>query len=229
MAVVLEDFSQDDIEFVPQETNVFVPDKRPKHWHSRYDYPNPYRMNPYDVRKKYFREARLYDSDITEPGWRIPTYMANRKYRRWLRKVRREPGMRYFRRPMNTHDEEETDENEEIKAPSSAPRPSNNSQSLFQRGKKRNVRLLPQSRVKGAKPGDEDFKPKMFTTKMGAYISALRQQNNMTQVELARKLNVDAATIRNIEKGNLVTFNSEDVMVKEMAKILGVPSIKYME
>lgn len=87
--------------------------------------------------------------------------------------------------------------------------------------------LLPQSRVKGARIDDEEFRAKMFTMTMGKEISKQRNALGMTQAELAKAINVDAATIRNIELGGLITFNSEDKMVKELARALNLPSIKY--
>lgn len=237
MAVVLEDLDQDlDIEFMPDmaASNVTVAAAsyryKPKHGQSRNVYSNPYRMNPFEVLKADFREARLYDDDIVEPGWRVQPYVANRKYRKWLHDARQQPGMRGLRRSFIPHDDE-ADENGNqrtaTKNVSFVTRPQSISQSL-PRGN-RNGRLLPQSRVKGAKPGDDDFKAKMFTVTMGQEIATLRTAKKMTQADLAKKLNVDAPMIRNIEKGGLITFNSEDVMVKEMAKVLGVLSIKYQE
>ena len=69
----------------------------------------------------------------------------------------------------------------------------------------------------------------MFTDKMGKEISRIRNNLGITQVDLGKKINVDAGTIRDIELGGLITFNSEDVMVKSLAKALGLPSIKYQE
>ncbi len=236
MSIVLDDYEQDlDIDFTPNGflTNSVVAESsyryKPKRGQSHNSYFNPYKMNPFDVRKADFSEARIYDDNISEAGWRIPTYVVKRNYRRWLYKTRQEPGMRGFRRAFRHRDEDDDDNEEEaVSRPVRfVTRPTNIRQS--QTGKNRNVRLMPQSRVKGANLGDDEFKAKTFTSKMGTSIGALRQQLNMTQVDLARKLNVDVAMIRNIEKGGLINFNSEDVMVKEMAKVLGVASIKYHE
>lgn len=235
MAVVLDDYEQDmDFEFAPSEIpiNAVTSESshryRPKRGLVRNSYVNPYKMNPFEVLKADFRDARLYDHDISDDGWKIPSYVVNRKYRRWLYKTRQEPGMRGLRRFVR-HYEESDDNNDESVTQSKPDVPRSTNIRQFQSGKNRNARLMPQSRVKGAQLGDEDFKGKTFTFKMGTIIGALRQQNNMTQVDLARKLNVDAAMIRNIEKGGLINFNSEDIMVKEMAKALGVASIKYQE
>ena len=243
-AVIMDDFDQDlDIQFIPDEvpSNANVAETtrkyRPKRGQGYTAYLNPYKMNPFEVRKADFREARLYDDEISEPGWSVQAYFANKKYRRWLYKTRQQPGMKGLRRTFVAH-YDESDENDANGANEAQSIPiiskPQTSQTYFQpysrpSSRNHNQRLLPQSRVKGAKPGDDDFKAKMFTSKMGTIIGALRQQKNITQVDLALKLNVDAAMIRNIEKGGLITFNSEDVMVKEMAKVLGVPSIKYIE
>lgn len=89
--------------------------------------------------------------------------------------------------------------------------------------------MTAQSRVKGARPDDEDFRGKMFTKKMGKEIEQLRHQMKLTQAELGKLINVDANTIRDIELGDIVPFNSENVMVKALARVLGLPSIKFQE
>lgn len=214
-SIVFEEQNNDlDIEFISNDVQKIR------------NFPDPYKMDPNNVQMKYFREARLYD-EINEPGWRIQSYMVKRNYQNWLRKIRSQPGMRRFRRYI--------DPNDEVKENSSSYTTNSNQEKPVTQivrsntNRNRNIRLMPQSRIKGARPGDENFSAKMFTQKMGQEIAKLRQQNNMTQVDLARKLNADVSMIRNIEKGGLISFNSEDVMVKEMAKILGVPSIKYQE
>lgn len=90
-------------------------------------------------------------------------------------------------------------------------------------------RLLPQSRIRGVKPDDENFRAKFFTEKMGRDIRNLRNSLQLTQADLAKKINVSTNVIKNIEHGGLITFHPEDLMVKSLAKALGVTSIKYQE
>ncbi len=221
---------------------------------------NPYEMYFRDVRPYHFRDARLYDPDITEQGWCIPSRTARQKYQRWLKSVRKNPGWETFRRRMCSILEEEegvdqdgniytmfvkklipltklTDEEVwkryngdmivrklpvyEKKSIVSVPR--NDS------GQHKKNRALPQSRDKGVSIDDENFRPKMFTEKMGREISQIRSGLGLTQADLGKKINVDSNTIRNIEIGGIQTFNPEDSMVRALAKALGISSIKYQE
>lgn len=99
-----------------------------------------------------------------------------------------------------------------------------------QGGKNKNSQLVAQPKVRGTKPDEDKFRPKFFTRKMGQLISAKRllMSPPMTQEKLARVLNIDTPTIRNIERGNIVRFNSEDELVHKLAKMLGM-TIKYEE
>lgn len=195
------------------------------------NFPNPYRMNRRDVRISHFKDARIYDSDINEPGWQIPTWVARKKYRQWLRSIRKIPGWEGFRRAPREiiqiiEDEEGNTYVIRKLVPYKVYGPATHHKEA---GKNSNKRLMPQSKDKGVRYDDENFRPKMFTEKMGREISQLRTSLDLTQAELGKKINVDANMIRNIELGGLITFNSEDMMVKNLAKALGIPSIKYRE
>lgn len=199
---------------------------------------DPYDMDRHDVRAKYFNDARLYDDNINGSGWKIDNQSARTKYRQWLANVRREPGWEGFHRPPREVIEEvEGDDGKSYTirkivpyrvpgVPYRAPYTIGNRRET---SKNRKTPMLPQSKVKGATIDDENFRAKMFTLTMGKEIAQLRNHLGLTQVELAKKINVDAPTIRNIELGGLVTFNSEDKMVKELARALNVPSIKYQD
>lgn len=223
------------------------------------DVANPYDMNRHEVKSGHFRDARIYDEDINEPGWKIPKSSARSKYNKWVNGVRNETGWEGFKRaPRDVTEEFDGEDGKKYsvrkiipyKVPglpvqhpyvvghpreigrsksTSTETHTNNSinQHAHQAGTNSSAPLLPQSRVKGANVDDEEFRAKMFTANMGREIARCRVANNMTQAELAKKINVDAATIKNIELGGLVCFNSEDKMVKELAKALGVASIKY--
>jgi ribosome-binding protein aMBF1 (putative translation factor) len=201
-------------------------------------YPNPYTMYRHNVRPCHFAEARLYDLDISQAGWQISHRKARREYRKWLLSVRRIPGWENFRRTLCEIEEEMTDDDGNIYIIRKLVPVRDRTRQFIHRqnitsnltnNPNRRTRLLPQSRDKGVKITDENFRPRMFTEKMGREISQIRNNLGLTQADLARKINVDAHTIRDIELGGLITFNSEDVLVKELATTLGMPSIKYLE
>lgn len=221
---------------------------------------NPYMMNHSQVRLGHFCDARLYDSDITEPGWSIPKRIAKQKYQKWINSVRKNPGWENFRRKFCPILEEEEGIDQEGNIYTTMVRkhiPMNKltddevwkrfngdvivrklpviekktielmSRKDLTRNKKSHV--LPQSRDKGIDISDEDFRPKMFTEKMGREISQIRTKLGLTQSDLGKKINVESNTIKNIEIGGIVTFNPEDAMVRALARALDVPSIKYQE
>lgn len=208
---------------------------------------NPYKMNYNHVHTYHFRDARLYDPDINEPNWEIQNQVARKKYRQWLKYIRSQPGKENFRRPwIEIYCEVEDEDNNIIFVRKLVPYQRNSldqqRQSIFvspvknveikmrqNAGTNHKQRLMPQSRDKGVKIDDVNFRPKMFTERMGKQISQLRNNLKLTQAELGKKINVDANTIKNIELGNLITFNSEDMMVKSLAKVLGLVNIKYQE
>lgn len=201
---------------------------------------DPYKLDRVDVKAKYFNDARLYDDDITESGWKINNKQSRSKYRNWLSNVRSDPEWSGFRRaPIEITEEIHTDDGKTFTVKKTvpyripgtvytAPSGSHTTNNTNNSRNKRNT-LLPQSRVKGANFDDEDFRAKMFTSTMGKRIAQLRNGLGLNQSDLAKKINVDVATIRNIELGGLIGFNSEDKMVKELAKALEVASIKYQE
>ena len=198
-------------------------------------YANPYSMNRHKVHVNHFIDARLYDTDLNNDGWKISHQEAHRKYKKWLQSVREIPGWDKFRREHRELEPEDNGKEYRIRKYVPVPVPSSEDagevvlRPNVTHNRNRKQRLLPQSRDKGVNVTDEDFRPKMFTGKMGKEISQIRHSLDMTQADLAKKVNVDAHVIRNIELGDLVTFNSEDVMVKELARALGLPSIKYQE
>ncbi|XWV24682.1 helix-turn-helix XRE-family like protein [Tupanvirus deep ocean] len=193
---------------------------------------NPYHMNRNQVRMYHFRDARIYDHDINEPGWEVPAYVARAKYQQWLRGVRKTPGWENFRRPLREVTQEVEDGDGNVFIIRKLVPLRERTGDMVRRpnaGTNHKQRLMPQSRDKGVKVDDENFRPKMFTECMGKEISRLRHELGMTQAELGKKVNVDVATIRNIELGGIVTFNSEDTMVKSLAKVFGLTTIKYQE
>lgn len=199
---------------------------------------NPYSMDRHCVKAKHFSDARLYDDTIEGSEWQVSKYYARMKYRKWLSDVRSEAAWVGFHRPPREEVEEIEGDDGKIYTikkivPYKVPGLPYKTPFIIghRRGVGRNsqVSLLPQARIKGTTICDEKFRAKMFTITMGQKIARLRNDAGLTQAELAKKINVDAATIRNIELGNLITFNSEDKMVKELAKALNIPSIKYQD
>lgn len=195
------------------------------------DYQSPFEMNPYDVNVCDFVDGRVYDPENGE-GWRIQYWEAKKQYRQWLKEVRKRKGYKDFRRNVRpTYMQIEDDDGNvyvvqkfiQNQSPKSLPdivrKPNSSAPHV----------LLPQSRDKGIRIGDEEFRPKMFTEKMGKMVHQLRNSLGLSQTDLAKKINVNANLIRDIEKGGLITFNSEDIMVKSLAKSLNVPSIQYCE
>lgn len=196
---------------------------------------NPYRMNRNDVKITDFYDARIYDPQAEE-GFTVPRYYAKKMYYAWLNNVRKNPGWEGFRRPpiLVTEEVEKEDGSTYVirKWISWSELNHTNEKIMkFDAAKNKNVphKLEPQSRIRGAKLGDEHFKAKMFTGVMGKNIAQLRNSLNMTQADLAKKINVDTPMIRDIELGDKITFNSEDIMVKNLAKALGIKSISYQE
>ncbi|XWV25922.1 helix-turn-helix XRE-family like protein [Tupanvirus soda lake] len=225
-------FDDDNTLYDSLDVEVEVEQRAPKSRKNRKGFSNPYHMNRNNVRMYHFRDARIYDPNITEPGWEVPPYVARAKYQNWLRGVRKTPGWENFRRPLRevTTEVEDDDGNVFIIRKLVPIRERTGDMVRRQNaGTNRKPRLMPQSRDKGVKVDDENFRPKMFTESMGKEISRLRHDLGMTQSELGKKINVDAGTIRNIELGGIVTFNAEDTMVKSLAKALGLTTIKYQE
>ena len=220
-----------ELEFVPDqmdetnetnETNEFVPKSK----HDKFR--DPYSMNRYHVRMHHFKDARVYDYDFEESGWQVQRWYARQMYNRWLRSIRKNFGWENFRRPVREIFEEQGEDGDTIVIRKLVPIREFQQVPKYNSGKNKKSSLA-QSREKGVRPDDENFRGKMFTEKMGKEISRLRNQFGMTQAELGKKINVDANTVRDIEHGGLITFNSEDVMVRSLANALGLQSIRYQE
>ncbi|ANB50778.1 putative HTH-type transcriptional regulator [Powai lake megavirus] len=196
-------------------------------------YVNPYKMKPQDVKLYHFKDARLFDNSIksNDANWEVQRWYAKRKYNQWLKNVRRQEGWEGFRRPLIEITQEVEDEYGNIiilrkKVPYRKTLPR---EVVARQTSSNNSKYTPQSREKGVSVDDTNFRPRMFTEKMGREICMLRNSKKMTQAELAKQINVDANMIRNIEMGGLISFSSQDPMVRAMARVLGVPSIKYQE
>ena len=190
---------------------------------------DPYRMKRNLVRIKHFVDARCQDPEL-EAGFVHQPWYARKLYRQWLDGVRKNPGWEGFRRPpIIIREEIEQIDGSIIIIQKKLPYTKVNAERNALGGKNRRTYTISLSKEKGVKPDDPDYRPKMFTPKMGQLISHLRQEKGMMQTDLAKKINVDISTIRNIETGGLLPFNPEDVVVKSLAKVLGVPTIKYQE
>lgn len=189
---------------------------------------NPYKMPRNAVRIRHFRNARVYDGDA-EKGFEVQRWFARKMYNAWLREVRKNPDWKNFRRnrrPVYVEEEDEAGVVFKRMTPHATGE-------VFAKkdGNKNPTRstATAQSKDKGVSVEDTDFRPRMFTEKMGREIAQLRNNMSLTQADLAKMINVYAGTIRDIEAGGLVAFNPEDVVVKSLAKALGVASIKYQE
>lgn len=200
---------------------------------------NPYDMKIEHVKPKHFIDARLYDHQLTENGfytqlfndtgdtrgrWYVSSRQAHNKYRQWLRNVRNYPGNELFRRVLKEIEYLEQDSNGEHHITKKMV-------PLYPINKPRVNRpyYLPQSKDKGVSVDDIEYVPRLFTERMGREISSLRNNLGMTQSELAKKINIDVPMIRNIEIGGIVTFNPNDKLVRLLATVLKVSSIKYQE
>lgn len=221
--VVFESEFQDqnqDLELDIEITN--VPDTRtkPKTKKNKRPYMNPYTMNRNQVRMGHFKDARNYDNNISEPDWEVQGWYARKKYTEWVKAIRKIPGWETFRRPLKEIFQKMEDENGNTYEVRKLV--SNKTQSTRSKNKKTNIP------DKGIKLDDEITRPKMFTEKMGKDIALHRNKLGLTQVDLGKKINVDANVIRDIEKGDLVNFNASDVVVRELSRVLGIP-IRYLE
>ncbi|BCS83361.1 putative HTH-type transcriptional regulator [Cotonvirus japonicus] len=209
----------------------FVVELKPKHFVS------PYSRDPNNVRLADFTDARIYDHQLREKtslgsGWQIQRSTARKRYSKWLRTVRRKQGWENFRRaPIEVvqHVEDEYGNVYVIRKKINFNKRLPTETVLRKNAGKNRYTGNVQSKDKGVSVDDQDFRPRMFTPKMGREISALRNKLGLNQAELGTKLNIDANTVKSIETGNLVSFNSEDPLVRNMARILGVPSIRYQD
>ena len=210
---------------------------------------NPYRISKDSVKLSHFKDARLYDADIHEEGWEVPKSEAKREQKRWLRSVRRKPGMELFRIPTQEIIEEVQNDNGGVdlirrlvpkhskQANGEEIKNDDGTITIYKRLEQKST-TQPQKKIH-AKPkfgnkkftaqhdDSDDHVVKMFTFNMGREIAQCRNALNLTQAQLAQKINVDVAMIRNIELGDLISFNSEDPMVRALAKALGKDHISY--
>lgn len=186
---------------------------------------DPYRIDWNNVKISHFKDARIYDFQIKEPGWQVQRWYAKKKYLEWLRSVRKTPGWEDFRRAPIEVSQEMTDiDGNTYIVKKVIP------YSLTVKPKTKIQKYLPAaSKIRGSKPDDDDFRPKMFTRKMGLEISKCRNKLGLTQIEVARRMNVDVNIIRQIEMGGLIGFNPASILVKTLSRILGIPTIKYLD
>lgn len=191
---------------------------------------NPYQMNRYHVKMHHFRDARIYDRQIKQSGWSVQKNVMRKKYNQWVRSIRRLRGWEDFRRAHREVVETVEGNDGNVYFIRHVTQPSNyqHDRTLLPKNNRKN-KDLPPSTENGVNVLDENYRPKMFTMKMGQEIARLRTNLGLTQAELAKKINVDANMIRNIEVGGLITFNPRDNMVKSLARALDIPSIAYQE
>jgi hypothetical protein len=83
------------------------------------------------------------------------------------------------------------------------------------------------SKIKGASPDSDGYVPKMFTAKMGRKILQARNYQKLTQQQVADKLNMNVGIVRDIELGDILSFNEE--VCKKLRNILQMESLKYEE
>lgn len=208
---------------------------------------DPYKMNPHKVRVSHFRQGWLYDPDAPA-GYQVQRWVAKTKYNNYKRRIRDRDGWKNYRRPPHIIYEEVKERNRifvvkrtvYMKVPGSKL-PDFTVEKVSSVPKGATLIRLPKedprkdfmAESSPADPSEVDDKtsvsPKMFTLHMGREIARLRNELELTQVELARIVNVDSNYIKNVELGGLISFNPEDVIVRKLAKALGVPSIKYQE
>ena len=193
-------------------------EREKKYW---IDYPPPasFKYAP-GIHMQDFTDARIYDKEA-EPGYQIPRHCAKKHYRAWLKGARQNHGWENFRvgykpKPFSMQDRDTmvfhantTDKAEAVVVPKTS-----------------NTGIL--SQQPGMKIDDEDFRAKKFTARMGQEIARRRVDLDLTQAELAKKINVETGIIRDIERGDIIFFNPSDTMVLSLAKALSMPSIKYM-
>ncbi len=66
---------------------------------------------------------------------------------------------------------------------------------------------------------------KEYLKKIGANIVSIRQEKNMSQVELANSMDMEDSSLRRIEKGRV---NSTILMLRKIAKGLGISIDKIL-
>ena len=189
---------------------------------------DPYKMPRNAVRIRHFRDAKVYDPGA-EKGFEVQRWYARRMYNAWLREVRKNSEWKYFRRARRLV---YTEDDEEALVVFKRMTPFKTGEVVAKKDGNKNPSrsaATAQSKDRGVNVNDSDFRPRMFTEKMGKDVATIRNGMSLSQAELAKMINVYAGTIRDIEAGGRVPFNPEDVMVKALAKALGLNSIKYQE
>ena len=203
---------------------------------------HPTNMDRHQVKIKNWRDARCYSRE-EDPGWQVQNNRARSTHINWVQSIRKRPGWEEFRKPPHKEIHEvrnnDTGEMYVVKRLVFPRVPGLKiqediilSETLIKT--KSAEKYVPKKSASEDPNADPNADPdecnvKMFTKKMGRVICALRTDLNMLQRELGKKINVDAHTIRDIEAGDKVIFNPEDLMVKQLAKALGLQGIKWME
>lgn len=188
----------------------------------RYRFNNQNNISPYDIHINSFTNGDLSSDDDFE----IQSWARKKNYNKWLHNVRKMKGWENFKRCKS-------------------PEPNNFDPSVLILGEKpkdvdsvilvksnkntQKKNLVAGSKVRGQKYDDPEYIPRMVTHKMGSEISRARQRLNISQIDLAKRLNVNVNYIRDIELGNLVTFNSRDPVFIQMARELNLTPIQYVE
>jgi DNA-binding XRE family transcriptional regulator len=199
------------------------------------------------ITSRYFANARMYDEQLnlkqfnresdanTYVGdWEVQPCVSRKNYRNWLYEMRSKPGMQNFRRDLTPEYEPEILGGPVVVIEVKHKTNPDDGKIIIERTsylRGRGGRRLDhaQSTERGVKIDDPDYKPRMVTAKLGAYIRRMREGANLTQKELAEKIDAPTDILRNMELGGVVTYNPEDPILKRMAKFFDVPSIRYQE
>jgi len=207
---------------------------------------NPYNTHPSKVKMNNFLDARLYPyAQDAEAGYQVPKYVAKKEYQLWLKAVRNVEGWERFRREKPSYEKIDmsvtyigygigtlydehgrpllTDEERLARIQRIEQAQAYRKQMLQNRAHR-----IAQGKERGVRADDEDYRPRTFTRKMGARIAEGRMGLKLKQDEFAKKANIDLGTLRAIERGDH-PFNSEDGVVKSIAKVLGWAGIRYEE
>ena len=216
-------------------------------YESRPRFNDPQKMNPHKVRVLHFRPAYLYDTDAPV-GFQVQRWVAKKKYSNYKQQIRSREGWKNYRRLPHIVYEEVREGNRifmikrtiNMKVPGSRL-PDFTVEKVTRVPKGATLIRLPKEDPRKDQNVDAVFidpleaddktnvSPKMFTLHMGREVARLRNDLGLTQTELAMIVNVDTNYIKNVELGELISFNPEDVIVRKLAKALGVQAIKYHE
>lgn len=207
---------------------------------------NPYYANPINVKLSDFRDAKLYSESDNNDGFRVQHRKAKKEYGKWIRNQRRTDGWDNFRvnkddipsysedpNPIRIIPPEVRERMAAVYAESQAKEAEKavtmqaGLTAATGSGLNKQGRLVAVSNSRSKSIYDDDFEAKMYTFKMGQKISQRRVELNLTQEQLAFKVGVDAKTISNVERGNLVAYNPADILTRSLARELGWNGIKY--